>query len=429
MMTKDNFSITKNKLPNGLDFILNQDKSKGYVTVNVWYHVGSKNEKQGKTGFAHLFEHLMFEGSSNCNSNWFSIVEPISIKPNGINGSTNTDRTNYWENISPNYLERILFMESDRMGHLTEALNENKLQKEKKIVIQERKQSYENSPYGDSEEYLQNLVFPSPHPYNWQTIGLEKDINNAKLNEAIDFHKKFYIPSNASLCISGNFNIDQATKWVDQYFSNIKSNSKPIDKTPNYSKLIKTEHHEIIGNSPATLPKIIIRWPTKSSNFSSSESAMDILGMILGDGIGSRLQKKLITESQLVQDVYVGHYSQELAGEFEISVTLTEEKNFDNVYNKILSEITLLSETNVNENEISIAKNKFRLSINRQIEKSGGFGGIADTLNYINIFGKNPSDINKILNDFNNVSQEKIATSAKSLVDSPHISLYYKIKK
>ena len=156
---------------------------------------------------------------------------------------------------------------------------------------------------------------------------------------------------------------------------------------------------------------------------------MDILGMILGDGIGSRLQKKLITESQLVQDIYVGHYSQELAGEFEISATLTEEKNFDNVYNKILSEITLLSETNVNENEISIAKNKFRLSINRQIEKSGGFGGIADTLNYINIFGENPSDINKILNDFNNVSQEKIATSAKSLVDSPHISLYYKIKK
>ncbi len=428
-MTKNKSSIIKMTLDNGLDFILNDDKSKGYVAVNIWYHVGSKNEKKGKTGFAHLFEHLMFEGSKNCDKNWFSVIEPISIKPGGINGSTNTDRTNYWQNISPNYLERVLFMEADRMGYLTEALNEDKLIKEKKIVIQERKQSYENSPYGDSEEFLQNLLFPKPHPYNWQTIGLEKDINNAKLSETIDFHKQFYIPSNASLTISGNFSSGKAVKWVTKYFNNIPSPKKPNTKFQKQSSLKNTTTHEIIGKSPATLPKLIIRWPTNSHNFSTTEQSMSLLSLILGDGLGSRLQKSLVTTNQLAQDVYVGHYSQELAGEFEISATLANEKNFDIVYKKILEEIKNISENTISNEEILIAKNKYQLSLNRQIEKSGGFGGIADILNYFNIYGKNPADFLTYMNSFKQVNKKNIYESAQYLISSPHINLYYKVKK
>ena len=166
-MNKNEHSVSKITLSNGLECILNEDNTKGYAAFNIWYHVGSKDEKPGMTGFAHLFEHLMFEGSKNCNTNWFSIIEPIST---GINGSTNPDRTNYWENISPEYLERVIFMEADRMGFLTEVLTDEKLEKEKKIVIQERKQNYENSPYGDSEELIQDIIFPKPHPYNWKTI-------------------------------------------------------------------------------------------------------------------------------------------------------------------------------------------------------------------------------------------------------------------
>ena len=428
-MTKSNYSIIKNTLDNGMDFILNSDTSKGYVAVNIWYHVGSKNEKEGKTGFAHLFEHLMFEGSKNCDSNWFSIIEPISVKPGGLNGSTNTDRTNYWQNISPNYLERVLFMESDRMGYLTEALNEEKLEKEKKIVIQERKQSYENSPYGDSEEFMQSLVFPNPHPYNWQTIGIEKDINNAKLSETIDFHKTYYIPSNASLSLSGNFNINEATQWITKYFGDIQSSKKPILKSQQYSSLNKTQNHEIVGQSPATMPKVIIRWPTKSQNFSTTEDAMSILSLILGDGLGSRLQKSLVTDTELAQDVYVGHYSQELAGEFEISATLTNEKNFDIVYKKIINEIKNVSESGIENEELIIAKNKYELSINRQIEKSGGFGGIADILNYFNTYGKNPEKFMSYMNSHQTVDSNSISECANSLLTSPNINLYYKIKK
>ena len=428
-MTKSNNSIIKNTLQNGMDFILNPDINKGYVAVNVWYHVGSKNEKKGKTGFAHLFEHLMFEGSKNCDSNWFSIIEPISIKPGGINGSTNTDRTNYWQNISPNYLERVLFMESDRMGHLTEALNEEKLEKEKKIVIQERKQSYENSPYGDSEEFMQSLLFPNPHPYNWQTIGIEKDINNAKLSETIDFHKKYYIPANASLCLSGNFNVNKATKWITKYFGDIYSPEKPKFKSQQYSSLKKTQNHEIVGESPATMPKVIIRWPTKSENFSEAESAMSLLSLVLGDGLGSRLEKSLVTDTQLAQDVYVGHYSQELAGEFEISATLTDEKNFDKVYKKIINEIHNISEFGIENEELIIAKNKYELSINRQIEKSGGFGGIADILNYFNTHKKNPEKFMSFMNSYKEVDRNSISKCAQSLKTSPNINLYYKIKK
>ena len=355
-MNKKEHSVSKITLSNGLQCILNKDNTKGYVALNIWYHVGSKNEKPGMTGFAHLFEHLMFEGSKNCNTNWFSIVEPIST---GINGSTNPDRTNYWENISPEYLERVIFMEADRMGFLTEVLTETKLEKEKKIVIQERKQNYENSPYGDSEELIQDIIFPKPHPYNWQTIGYESDIQKAKLSETIKFHQNYYVPSNASLAISGNFNSKQTIQWLEKYFGNIKTNKINSKKNkPLISSLKTTKFHEMIGESPATLPKLIIRWPSNSHIFSKNEPELDILSTILVDGLGSRLYQKLIAKTQLAQSLGVSHYSSELAGEFDISINIKQEINFEEIYKITIDEINNIYSGNISDEEINLAKNK-----------------------------------------------------------------------
>ena len=426
-MNKNKHLVAKITLSNGLECILNEDHTKGYVALNIWYHVGSKNEKPGMTGFAHLFEHLMFEGSKNCNTNWFSIVEPIST---GINGSTNPDRTNYWENISPEYLERVIFMEADRMGFLTEVLTETKLEKEKKIVIQERKQNYENSPYGDSEELIQDIIFPKPHPYNWQTIGYESDIQKAKLSETIKFHQNYYVPSNASLAISGNFNSKQTTQWLEKYFGNIKTNkTNSFNSNPLTSSFENTKFHEMIGESPATLPKLIIRWPTNSYIFSNNEPELDILSTILGDGIGSRLHQKLIAKTQLARSLGVSHYTSELAGEFDISINIKQEINFEEIYKITIDEINNIYSGNISDEEIILAKNKYKLSINRQLEKSGGFGGIADMLNYFNIYGENPNKINNILDRYNKVVKQDVINASKYLLQNPHLHLHYKIKK
>jgi len=321
-------------------------------------------------------------------------------------------------------------MEADRMGFLTEVLTETKLEKEKKIVIQERKQNYENSPYGDSEELIQDIIFPKPHPYNWQTIGYESDIQKAKLSETIKFHQNYYVPSNASLAISGNFNSKQTTQWLEKYFGNIKTNkTNSFSSTPLTSSFENTKFHEMIGESPATLPKLIIRWPTNSYIFSNNEPELDILSTILGDGIGSRLHQKLIAKTQLAQSLGVSHYTSELAGEFDISINIKQEINFEEIYKITIDEINNIYSGNISDEEIILAKNKYKLSINRQLEKSGGFGGIADMLNYFNIYGENPNKINKILDRYNKVAKQDLINASKYLLQSPHLHLHYKIKK
>ena len=198
------FSIPfeKYSLSNGLDVILQEDHSLPTVAVNVWYHVGSKDEEPGRTGFAHLFEHVMFEGSKHHNRNYF---EPLQKAGGELNGSTALDRTNYWENVPSNYLELALWLESDRMGFLLDALDQKRFDIQRDVVKNERRQSYENRPYGSSYLLLQPALFPPPHPYNWPTIGSQEDLDAASLDDVKGFFSRFYGPSNASLAIAGDF--------------------------------------------------------------------------------------------------------------------------------------------------------------------------------------------------------------------------------
>ena len=220
-------SYDKSALSNGLELILHEDHSLPMVAVNVWYHVGSKNDEIGRTGFAHLFEHFMFEGSKHHNKSFF---DPLQKAGANLNGSTTPDRTNYWINLPSNYLELALWLEADRMGFLLDALDQKRFDVQRDVVKNERRQSYENRPYGMAHLLLQPAVFPPPHPYSWPTIGSMEDLDAAKLEDIKSFFGRFYAPSNASLAIAGDISTDEVKSLVERYFGDL-SPGPPINRS------------------------------------------------------------------------------------------------------------------------------------------------------------------------------------------------------
>ena len=219
-------AFEKYPLPNGLQVILHEDHSTPIVGVNVWYHVGSKNERPGRTGFAHLFEHMMFQGSQHYDKDYFG---PLQQAGGQLNGSTNQDRTNYWETVPSNYLELALWMESDRMGFLLPAMTQEKLDNQRDVVKNERRQSYENRPYGLVYEVLLAAMYPPDHPYSWPTIGSMADMAAASRDDVADFFRRYYHPANASLCLAGDFDPATAKRLVAKYFGPIPAGPK-VDK-------------------------------------------------------------------------------------------------------------------------------------------------------------------------------------------------------
>lgn len=217
--------VKEYKLKNGLRVILHEDRSTPIVAVNLWYHVGSKNEVVGRTGFAHLFEHMMFQGSKNYNQDYFKPLQEVGAT---INGSTNPDRTNYFQALPSNFLELALFMEADRMGGLLEAMTQEKLDNQRDVVKNERRQRYDNQPYGTAFEKIFAEIHPKDHPYNWTTIGSLEDLSAASMDDVKAFFRQYYVPNNASLTIAGDFDEKQARAWVEKYFGPIPAGSHII---------------------------------------------------------------------------------------------------------------------------------------------------------------------------------------------------------
>src|SRR6266550_3787335 len=213
-----NISFEKFTLGNGLDVILHEDHSIPVAAVNVWYHVGSQNEEPDRTGFAHLFEHIMFRGSKHHTREYFAPLQEVGAN---INGSTSTDRTNYYEDVPSEYLELALWLESDRMGFLLDALDEEAFSVERDVVKNERRQSYENRPYGLAGQEIQKALFPPNHPYHWQTIGSQEHLDAASLDDVKDFFRRFYTPNNASLAIAGDIEVEETKRLVERYFGDL----------------------------------------------------------------------------------------------------------------------------------------------------------------------------------------------------------------
>jgi zinc protease len=370
----------KYTLPNGLVVILSEDHRLPLVCTNIWYHVGPANELPGRTGFAHLFEHMMFEGSKHVPANDHSrYLEAAGASD--INGTTDFDRTNYFETLPANQLELALWLESDRMGYLPDRLDQASLTNQQDVVRNERRQSIENAPYGIVEEAVFHTLFPKGHPYYADVMGSHADIQAAKLEDVRNFFKLYYAPNNASLAIVGDFDSAQAKQLVEKYFGPLKRGA-PVPKITAITPPFTAERRAVIHDQ-VELPRVYEAWLT-SPIFKPGDAQADLASEILGGGKSSRLYKKLVYEKQIALDVSASQNSLILGSVFEIVVTARPGHTPDEIEKAINEEVATFRKDGPTPAELERAQNGVETEIIRGLERLGGFGGVADRLNEYN---------------------------------------------
>ncbi len=368
--------FTQLTLPNGLSVILHEDHSVPLVSVNVWYHVGSANERPGRTGFAHLFEHLMFMGSGHVKPGEFdSWLEGAG---GNNNGSTSNDRTNYWINVPANALELALFLESDRMGYLLESMTPQTVDAQRDVVKNERRQSYENRPYGAADLLLAEMLYPKGHPYHWPVIGYMEDLTAASYDDTVEFFKRYSAPSNASLVVAGDFDTATAQRLVEKWFSDVKTAPRPDPMTIPGVALTDVQRKTITDR--VQLPRITIAWHTPR-HFAPGDAALDVVADVLAGGRNSRLYKRLVYDMQVAQEVSAFQVSQSLSSYFQIEATPQPGHTVDELLKVIDEEIAKLQRELPSDREVQRAINKVEASYFGRMERVGGFGGKADLLN------------------------------------------------
>ncbi len=328
------------KLPNGLTVVLSQDKSTPTVAVDLWYHVGSKNEKVGRTGFAHLFEHMMFTGSGHAP---YGTHDKLTNAVGGQNNaSTANDRTNYYETIPSNYLESSIWLESDRLGFLTDTLGQDKLDAQRDVVKNERRQRVDNQPYGRVGEIVSAAIYPPSHPYSWPVIGSMADLSAASLNDVKNFFHTYYAPNNAVIAIVGDFDEAQTRVWIEKYFGDLPK-GKDIER-PDVKPVTLDKEQRFVFEDRVQVPRLYLVWPTVGVK-NDDAYALDVMGAILEGPRTARLTKALVYDTQAAAAINAGQGSNEDVGEFEVSVTprpghtLTElETAIDAVLQKFIAE-------------------------------------------------------------------------------------------
>lgn len=406
-------------LPNGLNLILHQDKTTPTVSVNMWYHVGSGYEKPGRTGFAHLFEHLMFEGSGNVPEGKFD--EWLEAAGGDNNGSTNTDRTNYWENVPSNALELALFLDSDRLGYLLNAMSPEKVDGQRDVVKNERRQSYENRPYGLAWETISKNLYPEGHPYSWTTIGSMDDLSAASYEDVVEFFKKYYVPNNASLSIAGDIDVEETIKLVEKWFGEIPRGEPVSPLNPAAAKL--SEEKILLMEDKVQLPRLYMVWITPPQ-FHPGDAEMDLLANILTGGKNSRLYNRLVYELQIAQDVNAFQSSAKLSSEFYIIATARSGHTLNELRTVIQEEIDKLKINPPSDRELQRAVNQYETRFLSRLENIGGFGGKADLLNSYFYYTGNPDYFNEDLARYKAVDVDDIMAMAQTyLVDNGRVIL------
>jgi zinc protease len=367
---------TEFTLPNGLHVILHRDASVPVVSVNVWYHVGSGSEKPGRTGFAHLFEHLMFEGSKHVPEGSFDTW--LEAAGGNNNGSTTTDRTNYFIDIPANALELALFLESDRMGYLLDTMTPARVDGQRDVVKNERRQSYENQPYGRAFLELSDLLYPKNHPYNWPTIGSMEDLSAASHEDVIAFFKTYYAPNNASLVIAGDIDLAETRRLVEKWFAEIPS-GPPVPPIARPAAVLDSVKKHTMTDR-VQLPRLYLAWHTPAV-YAPGDAAMDVVASLLTSGKNSRLYRRLVYELQIAQDVNAFQQSQGLGSVFTIIATARPGQTLEKIQEVIDEELDKLRTTPAEEREMTRTLNQIEANFYRQMERVGGFSGKADQLN------------------------------------------------
>ncbi len=379
-------------LPNGLNVILHEDHTTPTVSVNVWYHVGSGREKLGRTGFAHLFEHIMFEGSGHVPEGAFDNWLEGAGASN--NGSTTQDRTNYYEDLPSNALELALFLESDRMGYLLDAMSLESVDGQRDVVKNERRQSYENRPYGLAFPTMFENLFDEGHPYNWPVIGSMEDLSAASYEDVVDFFTRWYSPANASLSIAGDIDIAETRALVEYWFSDVAPGD-PVPPPAVPSAYLAEEKRPLLEDR-VSLPRMYMAWLSPAI-YQPGDAELDILASILSDGKNSRLYKRLVYDLQIAQDVNAFQYSMEQGGSFWIIATARSGHDLDELERVIQEEIDRLKMEMPTEREVQRAVNQYEAGFLGGLERVGGFGGKANALNSYYFRTGNPDYFNEDL--------------------------------
>ena len=402
-------AFEKYTLPNGLDVILSRDQRVPMVAVNLWYHVGPANEEPGRTGFAHLFEHMMFQSSKHVPpDSHFKLLEAAGASD--INGTTDYDRTNYFETVPNNQLELALWLESDRMGYLLDKVDQAALSNQQDVVRNERRQSVENQPYGLAEETLIQNLFPNGHPYYGNVIGSHADIQAVKLDDVRRFFKQYYSPNNASLAIVGDFDPALAKPLVEKYFGTLKRGADvPAIKAE--TPKITSERRKVV-KARVELPRVYMAWVT-SPILKPGDADADIASNVLGGGRSSRLYKKLVYEKQIAQSVSAQQSSLILGSVFQIEATARPGHTVEELEQAIEEELTAFRSAPVDTSEVERARNTIETNIIGGLERLGGFGGVADRLNSYNHYLGTPDYLAKDVERYRAVTAASLQSFAK----------------
>jgi zinc protease len=402
-------------LPNGLRVILHEDHTVPLLTVNVWYHVGSAREKPGRTGFAHLFEHLMFEGSGHVKEGEFDTLLEAAGATN--NGSTENDRTNYYIAAPANALDLALFLESDRMGYLLDAMSPERVNGQRDVVKNERRQNVENAPYGSAQIEIDTLLYPEGHPYRWPTIGYMEDLTAASYEDVVDFFRKYYQPANASLVIAGDIDPAAARPAVEKWFADVKPGAGPVPPIQFPQPRLTGVERKTLEDR-VQLPRLYLSWLTPP-HFTPGDGELDVVAEILAGGKNSRLYRRLVYDLQIAQDVSALQASAQLQSQFQIVVTAkppqagtTAQAALDRIRGIVDEEVARLRAEPPSAREFERAINQIEASFYNRIEDVGGFGGKGDQLNAYYFATGNPDYFNEDLGRYRALGPRDVQAAA-----------------
>ncbi len=398
--------FSKRTLPNGLDVIVHEDHHVPIVAVNVWYHVGSKDERPGRTGFAHLFEHLMFEGSEHHNTGYFPPLQQAGAL---LNGSTNTDRTNYWEVVPTSAVDLALWMESDRMGYLLPALTRERFETQRDVVLNERRQNYENRPYGMAMMAIASALFPPEHPYHWMTIGAADDIRAMQLEDVQAFFRTYYHPANASLVLAGDIEAGRAFDLAERYFGEVPAGAPP-PRVVAHGGL--SRERRLVLEDRVELPRVYLAWHSPAM-FAEGDAEMDLLADLLANGKTSRLYRALVYERRMTVDVSAHQGSRELGSFFILTATASPGRSLTEIVAAIDTELHHVSHTGPTQDEMDRSAAQVEAHFLYRLQTVGGFGGKADQLNAYNVFRGDPAFFAADVERYRQATRDSVRAAAE----------------